>query len=311
MDIMKRYFTLFSLAFIFLMNMFSQECDMPLRVIVPQQVEALDATSESQIINKLRHIAVQNGIAGGMDASPFAITASVDVINKEIINGSPAKYIYVLNVNLFIVDTQDQKIYSSASVEVRCVGNSQTKAYVNGIKQLSPSNAEVQACIERGKQKMLDYYDRNYQNIIKKAKVQSSLRNYEEALFYLMSVPECSIGYDAAMAEVINVYKQFVDRQCVENLAQAQAAWMSGFTAENAAVAGVFLSEIYPDAACYEDAQQLVREIKKHMGEEWKFELKRWDDSVSIQLQQMKYAREIAIAFAQNQPKETINFIFR
>jgi len=292
-------------------NVFSQECDMPLRVVVPNQVEALDATSESQIINKLRHIAVQNGIAGGSDSSPFAITALVDVVNKEIVPGAPVKYIYVLNVNLFIVDTQNQKIYSSASVEVRCVGNSQTKAYVNGIKQLNPSNAEVQSCIKIGKQKMLDYYNHNYQNIIKKAKAQASLRNYEEALFYLMSVPECCIGYDAAMAEVKNVYKQFVDRQCVENLAQAQAAWMVGFTRENAAVASVFLSEIYPDAACYEDAQNLVREIKKHMGEEWNFELKRWDDSVSIELQQMKYAREIAIAFAQNQPKETVNFIMR
>ena len=307
---MKQYvfFFFFSLLGI---SAFSQECDMPLRVIIPDQVEALDATSESLIKNKLRHIAVQNGIGGGMDASPFAITARVDVINKEIVSGSPTKYIYVLDVNLFIVDTHDRKIYSSASVEVRCAGNSQTKAYVSGIKQLSPSNAEVQACIEKGKQKMLDYYNRNYPNIIKKAKVQASLRKYEDALFYLMSVPECCTGYDAAMAEVKNVYKQYVDRQCVENLAQAQAAWMSGFTRENAAVAGVFLSEIYPDAACYEDAQELVREIKKHMGKEWDFELKRWDDSVSIELQRMKYAREIALAFAQNQPKETVNFIFR
>lgn len=308
---MKRYLMFFFLFSLLEISVFSQECDMPLRVIVPDQVEALDATSESQIINKLRHIAVQNGISGGVDSSPFAITASVDVVNKEIIPGSPVKYIYVLNVNLFIVDTKDQKIYSSASVEVRCAGNSQTKAYVNGIKQLSPSNTDVQACIEKGRQKMLDYYNRNYQNIIKKAKVQASLRNYEEALFYLMSVPECCLGYDAVMTVVKDVYRQFVDRQCVENLAQAQTAWMSGFTRENAAVASVFLSEIYPDAACYGDAQQLVQEIKKHMGEEWKFALKRWDDSVSIELQQMKYAREIAIAFAQNQPKETVNFIFR
>lgn len=308
---MKRYLMFLFLISFLETNVFSQDCDMPLRVIVPPQVEALDATSEAQVINKLRHIAVQNGIAGGVDASPFAITASVDVLDKEIISGSPTKYIYVLNVNLFIVDTQDQKIYSSTSVEVRCAGNSQTKAYVNGIRQLSPSNAEVKACIERGREKMLDYYNRNYQNIIKRAKVQASLRNYEEALFHLMSVPECCVGYDAAMAEVVSVYKQFVDRKCVENLAQAQAAWMAGFTAENAAVASVFLSEIYPDATCYGDAQELVREIKKHMGEEWKFELKRWDDVVSIQLQQMKYAREIAIAFAKNHPNETVNFIFR
>lgn len=291
-------------------QVFSQECDMPLSVVVPDQVEALDVTSESQIKNKLRHITAFQGIGGNESVSRFAITVSVDVLNKEILSSTPIKYTYVLDVNLFIVDLFDQKIYSSTSVEVRCVGNSQTKAYVNGIKQLSPSNKEIQAFVETGKKKMLDYYDRNYRNIIKKAREKAALRNYEEALFYLVSIPECCVGYDASMEELKLIYQQFVNQKCVENLAQAQAAWMSGFTSENAAVASVFLSEIYPDAACYGDAQTLVDEIKKHMGKEWDFKLKRWDDGVRIELQRMEYAREIALAFAQNQPKETVNFIF-
>ncbi|WP_297909691.1 hypothetical protein [uncultured Parabacteroides sp.] len=290
---------------------FSQECDIPLSVVIPEQAETLDATSESQIKNKLRHITTFHGIGGNESVSRFAITTSVDVLNKEILSSTPIKYTYVLNVNLFIVDMLDQKIYSSTSVEVRSVGNSQTKAYVNGIRQLSPSNKEIQAFVETGKKKMLDYYDRNYRYIIKKAKEKAALRNYEEALFYLVSIPECCVGYDASMEELKLVYRQFVNQKCVENLAQAQAAWMSGFTSENAAVASVFLSEIYPDAACYGDAQALVDEIKKHMGKEWDFKLKRWDDGVRIELQRMRYAREIALAFAQNQPKETINFIFR
>lgn len=306
---MKRYI-LCLLAFLGATAGYCQNCDMPLRVVVPAQVEPLDATSEQLVRNKLRQIVVSNGIVGGSDASPFAITASVDVIDKEVVSASPTKYIYVLNVNLYIVDTQNQKIYSSATIEVRTAGNSSTKAYVNGIKELSPSNAEVKACIEKGKNKMLSYYDNNYKNIIKQARTLATLRNYEEALFYLMSVPVCCKGYDEAMAEVKDVYQQYVDRQCDENLAQAQAAWMSGFTMENAAVAGVFLSEIYPDAACYEDAQQLVREIKKHMGEEWKFELKRWDDIADIEAQRLKYSREIAIAFANNQPDQVVSFIF-
>lgn len=289
----------------------SQECDIPLGVVIPDQVEALNATSESQVKNKLRHIAVRNGIGGGDGVSQFAITASVDVVDKEIMSGAPAKYIYVLNVNLFIVDLHDQKIFSSASIEVRCAGNSQTKAYVNGIKQLNPSDKHIQAFVETGKEKMLDYYNRNYLTIIKKAQTSASLRNYEEALFYLTAVPACCVGYDQVAEEIKTVYKQFVDQKCVENLAQAQAAWMSGFTSENAAVASIFLSEIYPDAACYGDAQALVAEIKKHMGKEWDFKLKQWSDQVSIELQQMKYAREIAIAFAENQPHETVNFILR
>lgn len=290
---------------------FCQDCIMPLRVVIPSQVEPMDASTVQMIKNKLRQIATQNGISGGSQSSPFALTALVDVVDKEVISSSPIKYVYVLNVNLFVVDTQDETIYSSTSVEVRCAGNSEIKAYANGIKQLNPKNAEIQSFVESGKNKMLSYYDTNYLTIIKKAQTLSTLRKYEEALFYLMSVPQCSKGYDAAMAEVAVVYQQYIDQKCNENLAQAKSAWMSGFTTENAAVASIFLSEIYPDAACYDDAQALVNEIKEHMSDEWDFKLKRWDDNVDIEKQKLSSAMEIATAFAENQPDETVSLIIR
>ena len=53
---------------------------------------------------------------------------------------------------------------------------------------------------------------------------------------------------------------------------------------------------------------ELVEEIKRHMGEEWKFEMKRWDDLMSVEAQQLKFAREIALAYAQNQPQQVIHF---
>jgi hypothetical protein len=55
----------------------------------------------------------------------------------------------------------------------------------------------------------------------------------------------------------------------------------------------------------------LATEIKKHLGEEWKFEMKQWDDAVSIEQQKVKNAREIAIAFAEHQPEKDVSFIFR
>lgn len=302
---------LFLIAFLTSFTTYAQDCEMPLHVVIYQGAQQLDASSINLMTNKLRQIVVKNGIVGGSDASTFAITADVDVINKEIIAGSPTKYIYVLNVNLYIANTYDQTIYASTSVEVRCAGNSETKAFVEGIKRISPNNAEVQAFVKAGKDKILAYYDKNYKNIIKQAKAKAALYEYEEAIFLLMAVPVCSTGYDTCMKEVKNIFQQYIDRQCDENLANAQAAWMSGFSKENASVAAVFLSEIYPDAACYSDAQALVKEIKKHMGEEWKFEMKQWDGLVDVEKQRLTYAREIAIAFAQNQPDQVVGFLFK
>jgi hypothetical protein len=308
---MKTSIILLLLLCLQVIDVHAQDCDMPLGVVVPEQAEPLDVSAQTQITNKLRRIASQNGIGGSLEYSPFVITASVDVVNKEIISGSPVKYIYVLDVNLYIVDTQNQQVYASTTVEVRCAGNSQTKTYINGIKQINPSNKELQTFIEKGRTKMLDYYNTNYQKIIKQARSLASLHQYDEALFNLMTVPACSIGYEAATKELKIIYQQYVDRQCVENLASAKSAWLNGFSKESAAEAAVYLSQIYPDAACYGDAQELATEIKKHLGEEWKFEMKQWDDAVSIEQQKVKNAREIAIAFAEHQPEKDVSFIFR
>lgn len=308
---MKRYFGWFLLlALLSVRHAMGQDCDMPLRVVVPEQIEALDATSEAQIRNKLRQIALRNGIVGSSECSPFAITALVDVLDKEIIPGSPTKTIYVLNVNLFIVDTHDQKIYSSATVEVRCAGNSDTKAYINGIKQLSPSNKEVQLCIETGKQKMLAYYDRNYQTIIKRANTMAGMKRYEEALFNIMSIPECCVGYDAAMKQALNIYQKYVDQLCVENLAKAKMAWAAEQNADGAVAAGEYLAYIYPDAGCYGEAMSLYKEIKAKVLDDWKFEIRKYDDSVSIEEQRIKAIRDIGVAYGNGQQPTTTNLMW-
>lgn len=304
--------TILSMFFVAMSAMsFGQTCDIPLQVVVSDDIEGMTTQSANYIKNVIRHTMVKGDGVGAIENSQFGIVVKADIVDKHIIAGAPQKTILNLCLSLYMGDVREGTLFSSYTTEINGVGNNDTKAYNNAFRKLNANNSDLIKFAEQGKKKLIEYYDRNYQNVIKKAQTQASLRNYEEALYHLMSIPECCKGYDLAMAEVKKVYKQFVDRQCEENLAQAQAAWMSGFTKENAAVASVFLSEIYPDAACYGDAQQLVREIKKHMGEEWKFELKRWDDKVRIELQQMRYAREIALAFAQNQPQETINLIYR
>ena len=56
---------------------------------------------------------------------------------------------------------------------------------------------------------------------------------------------------------------------------------------------------------------KLVQEIKRHMGDEWKFEIKQWSDLASIESQRLTYAKEIAMAYAQNQPQQVIHLLYR
>lgn len=118
-----------------------------------------------------------------------------------------------------------------------------------------------------------------------------------------MMIPQCCQGYEEAQTVMVDVFQKFVNQHCNENLAQAKSAWISSPDKDGALTASVFLSEIYPDAACYEEAMGLANEIKDRMGDEWRFTMKQWNDNVSLERQRIDAMREIGTAFAISQQK--------
>lgn len=292
----------------FLIGYAQSDCDLSLGVFFAGN--SSDMTEQNKVYLKnviSKAISEGNGIYD-LEDSQFGIVINLDVIDEHIISGAPIKTVLNLSMTFSVCDIKDGKRFSSISIDLNGVGNSKGKAYNNAIHKLKAQNKSLLNFTSRAKDEIVGYYNKNFKTIIKKAESEAALRNYEEAMYRLLCIPACCIGYDEAMVKVRVIYKQFIDQQCHENIAQAQAAWMCGYTRENAAVASIFLSEIYPDAACYEEAMDLVAEIKRHMGEEWKFEMKRWDDLMSVEAQQLKFAREIALSYVQNQPQQVIHF---
>lgn len=292
------------------LHLYAQDCDIPLRVIVPWQVEELPTASKAYFVNKLRQIVVNNGIVGSSECTPFAITAKFDIIDKHVVPGPPSKIVQTLSISLFIIDTHEEKIFSSTSIDVKAVGNNETKAYMDAIKQISPSNKEVQGFVQVGKNKMLDYYDRNFNVIIKKAQTLASLKKYEEALYHVTSIPECSKGYDVSVKIALSIFQAYENQLCTENLAKAKMAWVSDQSTAGANKAGQFLSCIYPDAACYEEAMQLYKEIKEKIVSDWKFEMKQYSDAVSLESQRISAVKAIGTAYGNGQKPTTTSLIW-
>lgn len=289
----------------------AQDCDISLRpVVTPSAAGNAFPQVMSYLTNRLRTLTSKANAVGGLENSQFAIAAGYDIINKQIVAGTPTKIIYDINIYLNIVDLKGEKVYSTYSNELKGIGDNETKALINTFQKVSNSNREISAFIQQGKQRIIDYYDTNYLNIIKEAQALAAMKNFDAAIYSLMMVPQCCKGYDAAVKELKTVYQQFVNQHCNENLAQARAAWMAAPNSEGAATASVYLSEIYPDAACYGDALELVKEIKKQMGEEWKFMMRQYADNISLERQRISAMREISIAYANSKPKTEITNIF-
>ncbi|MCM1452311.1 MAG: hypothetical protein NC102_08625 [Clostridium sp.] len=301
--------TLLSLAFAIaaIVAIAQSGCDIALSVYFAGSSSEMTDQNRTYLRNVIQNALGRSSGMASLEDSQFGVVVDADIVDEHIISGAPAKTVLNLSMNLSLADVKDGKRFSSVTIDLNGVGNSKGKAYGNAIRKLKAQSQSLESFVKKAKDEIVGYYNSNYKAIIKKAENEAAMRNYEEALYRLMCIPECCNGYDEAMAKARAVYKKFIDQQCHENLAQAQAAWMSGFTRENAAVASIFLSEIYPDAACYGEAKELVAEIKRHMGEEWKFEMKQWSDLVSVEKQQLKFAQEIATAYAQNQPQQVIH----
>jgi hypothetical protein len=78
---------------------------------------------------------------------------------------------------------------------------------------------------------------------------------------------------------------------------------MSNISYEGAKNAGIILNKIDPNANCFGGAQKLRDEIKLRISKidarEWDM---RWETEVGLQRDAIKAARDIAVAYAENQP---------
>jgi hypothetical protein len=276
--------------------------------VVPEQMDGMPENALSVLDNKLQQIATSNGLGGINYDTRFIITCKVVLITKDIIPGPPPMHAYNMDVTLYIADYFSKNVFATTTISAKGVGTNENKAYINGISNINAGSSQFKSFIEKGKQKIIEYYNSRCDFIIKEALTMASTDQYRQAIFNLMSIPDiCKECFDKAMNEVPDVYKRFINYVCNKNLAAAKAVWTANPNSTGANAVAGYLADIYPDAACYGEAQKLIGEIgKKILADEkrnWNFMLKVWDDNVSLESQRIHALRDIGVAWGSNQPQ--------
>ena len=112
------------------------------------------------------------------------------------------------------------------------------------------------------------------------------------------------------MDAVAPIYQKHIDRQCSLKLAKARNAWNSGQDISAANAASEYLAGIEPRAVCFNEATSLSAEIAKRIKEldqrEWDFQLKQQQDEVDIRKATISAARDVGVAYGNNQPQSII-----
>ncbi len=291
---------------------FAQDCDLPIGIaFYTNSPQTIPSSSQRIVANKLRQILTANGVSANFGIHTFALVPEYEVIGKSVTPGPPKQIVYQLQVSLKVLNAADELVFSAFTKEVNGVGNTEAAAVNDAIKRIGNKDKGVEVFMGQVRQKIIKYYDNNFEKILAKAQMLAKTRKYEESLNLLLTVPECCKGYERALIEVMQVWQSHINLEGQKLLMKAKAVWASGQNAETAIEAAEILAQIDPESFSYSDAEQMLAEIKAKAGEGnvWDVNMKKYDDSISIEQQRIAAAKEVALAYAQNQ-QPTQNLIF-
>ena len=290
----------------------AQECDLPMGVAFLADAEPMPAAVQRSITGKLRQVLTQNGISGGITTNQFALVPVFDVVSKHIVPGPPAQTVYNLNFRLEVRETATNTVFASYSADVNAVGENQTKAYQEAVRQLAPASKPIKEFVEQSRQKIVAYYEKNYETLAARARSLLAMNQHEEALCLMLSVPECCSHYAKAQAATLEIFQKYVDYAGERLLQEARAIWSANNNRKDANEAALLLTQIEPSSSAYKPAAKLLDEMKEKASanEPWDFRMKAYNDLISIEQQRIEAAKSVGVAFGQNQQPSTTNLMF-
>lgn len=278
--------------------------------VVADQSEDLPSSAYSLLETKLQQIATKNGLGASKQNPRFIITVNLNVITKDVLPGSPTRIAMNIDATFFIADYITKTIFSTRTISFNAIGINIDKAYIDGIKSIKPESDEFSALISEGKDKIVRWYNDRCDFILQDSKTLATQKKYGEAIYQLSLVPDvCKECYFRASNEVAPLFQAYINDLCNKNLALAKTVWAAKPNSLGAEEVSSLLSEILPDASCYNEAQKLINEIKKKVlldeNRDWNFQMKQWNDDISIESQRIAASRAIGVAYGNHQPQIT------
>ncbi|MBP2691693.1 MAG: hypothetical protein J6B44_07710 [Muribaculaceae bacterium] len=287
-----------------------QNCDIHLMVVPIEQGADVNDDVEDLLMTRLTTVITgTDGVTADPDYDRFFITGKFNHLYQDVVAGPPMSHVVKTMLTLYIGDNVSHKIYSTTTMELKGVGTSETRAIVNALGALNRKNSALTSFVEKGTRKVLDYYNKEYPVLIRKAETAAAQRDYGQALNVLAAVPECCSGYKQVESALLRIYNQNVDFIARQLLAMANAAWGANPTSAGAREAYRYLVLIDPASSVYPEAQALHREMKKIVKDDYDFENReKYHDAIALEQSKIEAARAVGVAFGNHQQPTTEHY---
>jgi hypothetical protein len=276
-------------------------------------IENTNVPAEAKQIlqNKLQQIATNNGVGGNSYKPRFIITAKANIVNKNIVAGPPQAIALTVEFTFFIGDAMDNMVYANTTKIYKAVGSNENKAFIEAINQINVKNEDLKTFVEEGKNKIANWYNTQCDFILKKAETLTMQQQYQEAIYTLLAVPDvCKDCYTKCNDAIKPIFVAYQSSECNKKLNEAKQKWNVSPNSTTAEEVADILIQIYPDAPCYKEAETLAKTIKEKLDadtkREWEFKMKKYDDKIAMEKQQLETYKQIALEYAKKQPQTII-----
>lgn len=287
----------------------ADDCQVLIGIAPMEQGQDVPDVIVQRLNNKLTNLMAQEGVVAGDYESRFFVSGRFDTGYFD--RNSNGNYLVKTTLTLLIGDADGKKVFASRQFELKGAGKTEQLAYVNALNSLNARNPNFKSFVEDGRAKIVDYFNSNYKTYLTRAKTALSTKNYGEAFYYALSIPECCVGYDEAVSLVKTVYTDQINDEGLRLLAQANAAWAAHPDETGAEEAHQYLAQIDPGASCYSDAQALSNRIAQTVKKNWDFEnVTKYNDALALEKQRIESARAVGIEWAKNQPQTVNRYIW-
>lgn len=284
------------------------DCELYLSIFPITQGESVPDGAADALYTRMQNALTTTGVVASTDYSQFILTAKFNHITEDVVAGPPMMTAFVTDLTLYIGNQVTEQVFASQTITLRGVGKSQERAYKNAMQQLSGKNRELTTFIDKGRKKIIAWYDSNYRQILADAQKAAGTHNYEQALYLATSIPTCCAGYDEAYNATLKYFQEYINWEGDKEYRAALAAWSVDPTATGAEEAFTHLLAIDPSSAAYAKGMKLADEMKKQVKSDRDFEYRqKYNDQIDLERRRIEAARAVGVAWGNGQKPTTTN----
>lgn len=310
---MKKYITIIVIVFAFANAVAQSSSDIgkiTLSVIMPDNVDGLDASQLSKMETKITQIVSATGIVTSGYNNNFVIYPKFAIYETNTVEGGMQNImVATCELSLFIKQVDNNIIYSTISKTLKGSGTNKETAITNAISKISINDQQFKVFIESGKRKIMAYYESKCSDIISKSDNLAKIQDYEQAFGLLMTIPEEVSCYNTVQEKSIKIYKSYQNQKCTKQLQDAKTQ----LATNNYNAALNTLSQVEPSTTCFNESQTLINNIAAKVDIEekkrWDFKKEVYNNNVALEKQRIDAVRDIAVSYYKSKPT-TVNYTY-